>query len=206
MTMGVMEILMKALAAFLTLFVFTCPSLTAQDRPPRFQVFAGYSFVHKVSTGPAFNGWDINASWNLKRYSGAAGNFVRYFSLTADLSGVYGQYAVAGAAISPSPGSHLATYDLGYYRFLLGQRFTFSEHKFSPFFQSLIGVSDWREPRSRPSLTMGGGGLDIVLSKHFVYRVFQADYTHLAFVPPHSEWLSQIELRTGVVFRFGKSM
>jgi hypothetical protein len=201
-----MEMPMKALARFLTLFLFTIPSLTAQDRPPRFQVFAGYSFLDNVPHGPRYNGWDINASWNLKRYSSAAGSFVRYFSLATDLSGVYGpyKYVVPGSVYSPSLGSHLATQDIGYYRLLLGQRFTFSENKFAPFLQSLVGVSDWRMPTgSIAGFSMGcGGGLDIVLGKHFAYRVIQADYTHVAL---HAMWASQIEVRTGVVFRFGKS-
>ena len=201
---------MKALARFLTLFLFTIPSLTAQDGTPRFQVFAGYSFLDNVPGNPTFNGWDINASWNLKRYSGAAGNFVRYFSLSAEFSGVYGPYTyiVPGSASSSPQGWPLITKNVGYYRYFLGQRFTFSEHKYEPFIQTQVGVSDWRIPTgSRASFTMGfGGGLDIVLSKHFAYRVFQADYTNVVREPPHRWWDSQIELRTGVVFRFGKSM
>lgn len=210
MTMGVMEILMKALAGLLTIFVFTCPYLTAQDRSPRFQLFAGYSFVGSGGSGPVLNGWDITAGWNLKRYSPAASGIVRYFSLTADLSGDYTPYTyiVPGTVFQSGPVWPLITKESGYYRLLVGQRFAFSEHKYVPFFQSLVGVSDWRMPTgAKARFTLGcGGGLDIVLGKHFAYRVIQADYITMVQAQRYSGWTNQVELRTGVVFRFGKSM
>ena len=122
--------------------------------------------------------------------------------------------------------------------FLIGPRYGFYNHsRFTPFGEILFGVghasvsTDIRFPECRRSsplaqlllpdnvsarLTasrtsfamMAGGGLDIRLTKHFTYRLFDADYyltRPVSFITGENVNKNNVRLTTGVNFTWGEA-
>jgi len=201
--------MLPAMVAFLCTFATLA---VAQDKPaPKWELFGGYSFfypgadVHGQLPGALFpissrlesNPRGIGAS--------ATYNFNRWLGLTLDAS----HHWPAGE--DTNCGVCKLLDDAGFSNLSLGPKVTFRSHRFSLFFEGLVGAHRLF-PEAFHEVTklgfMGGGGLDINLSQHFALRLIRADYVHSNYrfgapgVTPPTE-IRGVRLQTGLVFMFG---
>ncbi|MCU1256164.1 MAG: hypothetical protein JWM83_2463 [Candidatus Angelobacter sp.] len=180
----------------------------AQDQPPKWELYGGYSFlypgadVHGVlplGLVPLTSRMESNP-----RGAGlsATYNFNRWFGLTLDTSTHWGSGEKGlGGRIDDAAFSNLS----------FGPKITFRSTHFSPFLEALVG-----DHRLMPDAFhdidkigfMAGGGLDLNVSRHFALRLFRADYVHSSYrygpkaTTPTTD-LSGARLQAGVVFMFG---
>ncbi|HWX54715.1 MAG TPA: OmpA family protein [Verrucomicrobiae bacterium] len=201
-----------ALATLSATLVILCAFGTlaaAQDHPaPKVELYGGYSFwypgadVHgvrplglstltsRMESNP--RGVGVSATYNFNRWLG----------LTLDASDHWG----SGEKV-------LATKldDAGLFNVSLGPKVTFRSRHFSPFLEVLVG-----DHRLMPEAfhhvnklgLMGGGGLDVNLSRHVALRLFRADYVWSSYrygpaaTTPSTD-LSGVRLQSGLNFMFG---
>jgi opacity protein-like surface antigen len=208
----------------------------AQDSTPKVQIFGGYSLVHAGKgglTGAAadsamgapsgtfgvasnFNGWNVEAQYNVTRWLGVVGDF----------GGRYGTPIVASSASGVSGLPSLTAYSL-----LFGPVLSYkTKARMTPFVHALFG---WDRASLSGSALSGlpsssaattytdfamafGGGLDYKLSRHLAVRVGQLDYLYTghdlnslygsAFGPGRFQGLASHEnnlrFSTGIVVRF----
>jgi outer membrane protein OmpA-like peptidoglycan-associated protein len=187
-----------ALCAFGTLAV-------AQEQPvPKWEFFGGYSFLYPGAdvhgTLPSQSiPMSSHLDWNLRGAGASATyDFSRHFGITLDASDHWG--------ISANRADHADFSNLS-----LGPKFTFRHTHFSPFLEVLVG-----DQRLYPEAfhhidklgVMGGGGLDLNLSKHFAWRLIRADYVASSYRYGSSSStpttvLHGARLQTGLVFMLG---
>jgi len=196
---------MKTEGILIALLLLIALPLRGQDSYPTGEVFGGYSFSHGSadSVGHNLNGWGAS-------FSGAG---TRYFGMTADFSGTYGSgtyipFCFAPAIVVPvPPGCPTETQNLSAYHFLFGPRFTLRTQRATPFAEALFGVSSLRQEKAgtRTGFAMGfGGGVDVPLTEHFAYRVFQVDYIPARKPNGLGGWDYEFRVQTGIVFTFGR--
>jgi outer membrane protein OmpA-like peptidoglycan-associated protein len=189
---------LAVLCAFGTLAV-------AQEQPvPKWELFGGYSFLYPGADvhgtlPPGSLPVSSHLDWNLRGAGASATyDFTRHFGITVDASDHWG--------ISRNRLDHTDFSNLS-----IGPNFTFRHNHFSPFLEVLVG-----DQRLYPEAfhhidklgVMGGGGLDVNLSKHFAWRLLRADYvaSSYRFGPSDSTpttVLHGARLQTGLVFMFG---
>ena len=175
----------------------------AQEQPaPKWELFGGYSFLYPGADVHGTLGSipvSSHLDWNL-RGAGASVtyDFTRHFGMTVDASDHWG--------ISQNRLDHTDFSNLS-----IGPKFTFRYSHLSPFLEVLAG-----DQRLYPEAfhhidklgVMGGGGVDVNLSRHFAWRLIRADYvaSSYRFGPSSSTSTTVLHgarLQTGLVFMFG---
>jgi outer membrane protein OmpA-like peptidoglycan-associated protein/opacity protein-like surface antigen len=191
----------------------TCATLAvAQDRPvPKGELFGGYSFFH---AGADVHGQLPGALFpissrlepNPRGFGGSVTyNFNRWLGLTLD-----GSHHLRSGE-STACGVCKVIDDASFSNLSLGPKVTLRRHRFSLFFEGLVGAHRlWPEAFHHVTKLgfMAGGGLDINLSRHFALRLLRADYVYSnyrfgsAAVTPETK-IRGVRLQTGLVFMFG---
>jgi outer membrane protein OmpA-like peptidoglycan-associated protein len=195
-------------ATIVVLFAL-CDLAAAQDQPaPKWELYGGYSFLYP--------GADIHGvlplglaplSSRLESNPRGVGlsatyNFNRWFGLTLGTSTHWG---------SGENGISNKLDDAAFSNLSFGPKITFRSRHFSPFLEALVG-----DHRLMPDAFhdidklgfMGGGGLDLDVSRHFALRLFRADYVESSYrygpkaTTPTTD-LSGVRLQAGIVFKFG---
>ncbi len=191
----ILEDQMRKLIGFSFLLLFSLLASAQRPRPPRFEVFAGYSYLHRFNH---FHGWSGSFTWNFSRYIGA----------TADFSGHYRSDSGVIPFTPPltfSTSTHLHSFTFGptvSYR---------NRTRFTPFGHALFGVS--RLSGTASTSTVGsssfslnnfgeyfGGGLDVRLTPRLAVRAAQFDVLYIRF--PGGFWERHFRYSGGIVFRF----
>ncbi|HVA62302.1 MAG TPA: PKD domain-containing protein, partial [Terriglobales bacterium] len=179
---------------------------------PRFELFAGYSYVRALRNSGNRIAWmsGLSSSFaiNANRYLGVVFDFAAYHASR------FGPGAPPTGGIVPASGK--------VFTYMVGPRLSFRHPSFTPFVQALFGEMDARTLTLKncngggctPLLAQSGfgfnlgAGLDYTLSHHLAWRVIQAEYAMTRLPDPTSlagQVRSQNDLRlsTGLVFRFG---
>lgn len=178
------------------------PASSHDQGHPGGEVFLGYSYAR-------FNVKSLGNKENFDFHGGTAsiaGNVNRWLGLVAD----FGGYKISGL---PSGTDGKA------FTFLFGPRFSHRGERWTPFLQFLFGAarlstdfSGTPVPNSffgagsiheNAFATAMGGGLDLKLSKHLAWRVFQGEYLLTRFKDGDNNQQNNIRAATGLVFRFG---
>jgi outer membrane protein OmpA-like peptidoglycan-associated protein len=189
--------------------------ITNHDRTfPRWELFGGYSFLY-----PGANLHYINPGAtlpvSLRQESNPRGvgasvsyNFTRWLGVTGDFSGDWG----SGEGGPDLAAGYIGTLDDSeLYTASIGPKLTYRKTHFAPFIEGLVG---WQRLHSEyigsnDSIGfMGGGGIDVPLTRHFGLRPIQGDYvfSNHRFGPsatvPTTE-LRGVRLQSGAIFMFG---
>jgi outer membrane protein OmpA-like peptidoglycan-associated protein len=200
---GRMLAVLSATVAFLCTFATFA---AAQDQPaPKWELYGGYSFMH---FGADVHGQLPGALFPLSsrlevnpRGIGASGtyNFNRWLGLTLDYSTHFGSGEV-----------YPAIDDSGLTNFSLGPKVTFRSRHFAPFLEALVGdhrlTAEGFHNIDKLGF-MGGGGLDVVVSRHVALRLLRADYVYSNYqygdptVTPKTE-IRGARLQMGINFMF----
>jgi hypothetical protein len=184
----------------------------AQDEPaPKWELFGGYSFFHPGADVHGLLPLGVSpVSSRLEPNPRGAGvsltyDFNRWFGLTLDASTHWGSRETGlGRRIDDAAFSNLS----------FGPKITFRGEHFSPFLEALVG-----DHRLMPDAFhdidklgfMGGGGLDINVSRHVALRLIRADYVMSSYqygtstsTPPTPKTdIRGARLQSGVVFMWG---
>ena len=202
----------RVLAMLPVMIAFLCAFGTlaaSQDQPaPKWELYGGYSFwypgadVHGVPPLGL-----ISLTSRLESNPRGAGlsatyNFNRWFGFTLDTSTHWGsRESTLVRRIDDAAFSNLS----------FGPKITFRSAHFSPFLEALVG-----DHRLMPDAFhdidklgfMGGGGLDVNVSRHVALRLLRADYVKSSYrygpraTTPSTD-LSGVRLQAGIVFMFG---
>ena len=203
--------LVAVLAAFLS-FALTA----AATDVPGFETYLGYDWVRFNPNTASIPSFDAN---------GGSGQFVYNFHKGIGL-------AFDAGAVTKDTFS--GVFSNRQTHFLIGPRYGFYNHsRFTPFGEVLFGganasvsTSILKAPMVLPSSSitipddvsanltasrtsfamMAGGGLDIRLSKHITYRLFDADYfltRPVSFISGENVNKNNVRLTTGVNFTWG---
>lgn len=189
--------------------------VTPHDHPfPRWELFGGYSFLY-----PGANLHYINPGATLpvsiRQESNPRGvgasltyNLNRWLGLTGDFSG---NFKDGEGAPNLAEGYMGTLDDSNLYSASIGPKLTYRKTHFAPFVEGLVGWqrmhSDYFGSNDAIGF-IGGGGIDIPLSRHFAVRPIQGDYvfSNQHFGPsgkvPTTE-LRGVRLQSGAVFMFG---
>ena len=198
-----------AMSAAMTAVLCTCATLAAaQDQPPpKWEIFGGYSVFDPGATisgelPGALLPLSSRLEWN-PRGAGASVtyNFDKWLGLTLDTSTHWG---------SGESGLANRLDDAAFSNLSFGPKITFRHHRFSPFFEVLVG-----DHRLMPDAfhdvdklgVMIGGGIDANLSRHIALRLIRADFvlSNYRYGPssvPSTE-IRGLRAQTGLVFMFG---
>src|SRR6478672_2672276 len=179
----------------------------AQDQPaPKLELYGGYSFMH---FGADVHGQLPGALFPLSsrlevnpRGIGASGtyNLNRWLGLTLDYSTHFG-----------SGEAPLAIDDAGFTNISLGPKITFRSRHFAPFLEALVGdhrlTAEGFHNIDKLGF-MGGGGLDVNLSRHIALRLLRADYVYSNYQYGDPAVTERTEIRgarlqMGINFMFG---
>ena len=158
----------------------------------RFELFAGYSYLHFTDPGyhvepdliGSLDGGSVSGAFNLTSHLGLVGDF-----------GIY----EASQAGQLSGGKILT--------FLFGPRLSLRARRFTPFIQALGGgarfIDNGEYGYNIGSPSWGaGGGLDVNLSKHFGVRAFQLEYLKTYFSDGIRGHQENVRASAGVMVRF----
>ena len=166
----------------------------AQD-VPKFDVFAGYSYVRENPATSGIDSFSMNGGSASVTY-----NATPWLSAVADFGGYH-----SSDILSTGIDGTLSTY-------LFGPRISYRHHsRITPFGQALFGVAHigghngLAFSSSNNSFAMAiGGGVDFKVSHRFSVRPLQVDYLMTRFNELGLGAQSQNNLRvsTGVVFHF----
>ncbi len=191
--------------------------VTKQDHPfPRWEIFGGYSFVYPGASLHYLNpGATLPVS--LRQESNPRGvgasltyNFTRWLGVTGDFSGDWGD----GEGGPNLAANYIGTLDdSNLYTASVGPKLTYRKAHFAPFIEGLVGWqrlhSEYAGIGSDDNIGfMGGGGIDVPLTRHFGLRPIQGDYvfSNHHFGPsatvPTTE-LRGVRLQSGAIFMFG---
>src|SRR5438270_3190307 len=202
----------RVIAMLPATIVFLCAFGTlaaAQDGPaPKWELYRGYSFLYP--------GADIHGTLPLglvpltsRLESNPRGvglsatyNFNRWFGLTLDTSTHWGSgESTLAQKIDDAAFSNLS----------FGPKITFRSAHFSPFLEALVGdhrlTAEGFHDIDKLGF-MGGGGLDVNVSRHIALRLIRADYVFSTYqygdpgVTPATE-IRGARLQVGVNFMFG---
>lgn len=195
-------------SAALAVLCGTATLSAAQDLPaPKWEIFGGYSVfgpgadVHGLLPGGLLP-VSSRLEWN-PRGAGVSVtyDFNRWLGITLD-----------GSTFRNSGESGLARIDdTAFSNLSLGPKITFRHGRFSPFLEGLVG-----DHRLMPDAFhdiqklgfMGGGGLDINVSRHVAVRLLRADYVFSNYrygpsaTTPATE-IRGVRLQAGLTFMFG---
>src|SRR3984893_1362466 len=184
----------------------------AQDQPaPKWELYGGYSFFHPgADVHGLLPGGISPVSSRLEPNPRGVGlsltyDFNRWFGLTLDASTNWGSRETGlGRRIDDAAFSNLS----------FGPKITFRSAHFSPFLEALVG-----DHRLMPDAFhdidklgfMGGGGLDVNVSRHFALRLIRADYVWSSYqygtstsTPPTPKTdIRGVRLQAGVVLMWG---
>jgi opacity protein-like surface antigen len=185
---------LKLLVSLLAVLSFFAVTASAQETAPKFDVFAGYSYLQ---ANPGVSGVD---SFHLHGGSASvAYNYNTWLSAVADFGGYNN-----GNVLSTGASGTLSTY-------LFGPRVSYRHfRRITPFGQVLFGAghansSAFKTTTSENTFAMSvGGGVDYKLFDHFSIRPVQADYlmTRFGVGTMGTQTQNNVRLSTGFVFRF----
>ena len=184
----------------------------AQDQPaPKWELFGGYSFFHPgADVHGLLPGGISPVSSRLEPNPRGAGlsltyDFNRWFGLTLDASTHWG---------SGETGLDRKIDDAAFSNLSFGPKITFRGNHFAPFLEALVG-----DHRLMPDAFhdidklgfMGGGGLDVNVSRHVALRLIRADYVWSSYqygtstsTPPTPKTdIRGVRLQAGVVLMWG---
>jgi len=184
----------KLLVSLLAVLFISAVSAYAQESAPKFDVFAGYSYVQAnpgVTGASSFhlNGGDANVGYNINHWLAGVADF--------------GGYTKGNIFNSGNSGT-VSTY-------LFGPRLSYRHYRrFTPFSQVLFGTA---HANSTTFSTIGsqnafamtaGGGVDVKVLDHVAVRPFQAEYLMTRFGEGTLGTRTQNNFRisTGFVVRF----
>jgi outer membrane protein OmpA-like peptidoglycan-associated protein len=198
--------ILKMLPAMIAL-LFTFNTLAAaQDQTPKWELYGGYSFFYPRTTvtgtlpGALFPlSSRVESNPNGVGVSGTY-NFNRWFGITLDGSNHWG---------SGETTLFTRLDDGRFSNISIGPKVTFRSTHFAPFLEALVGdhrfVPEAFHSVDKAGLMLGGG-LDIVLSRHFAYRLLRADYvvSNYNFGPsvPATN-IRGVRLQMGLNYMFG---
>jgi len=198
------------LLALAALLLLVGGSAAAQDQPaPKWEFFGGYSWIdpnanaHAPGSVAGLPGIISPKLASEPRGIGTAltYNFNRWLGGTADFSGHWGGDK---ARLPLSNNSNL-------FNLSFGPKLTYRTEHFSPFIEAMAG---WHQLHPDGFNSdgrfgfLGGGGIDMDVSKHLALRLIQADYllSNHHFGPsstiPTTD-LRAARLQTGVVWKLG---
>ena len=186
---------------------------------PRWEVFAGYSYLRAVPTLADgnrlefLNGGSTSIAFNFNRYLGLVGDFGGFNDTRLLLEGTGGVASVDHQVDSGSV-----------FTFLAGPKFSYRKYsRINPFAQVLFGGVHASAVElsgcpagcaALPSLPVetafaltAGGGLDIKVLRRFSIRLLQAEYLMTNFKnlsTGSSATQNDMRLSSGIVFRFGE--
>jgi outer membrane protein OmpA-like peptidoglycan-associated protein len=180
-------------------------------RVPRFELFAGYSYLRAVPELAAgnrlvwMNGGSASLAFNLNRYLGLVGDFGAYTN---------SEVRFTGASTSTVDVNNANVAALTY---LFGPRLSFRKYdRIVPFAQVLFGdvhanqvtlagctVNCTLLPSQDSFAMTAGGGLDLRVHHHFAIRIIQAEYLMTTFAGYTTGMQNDLRLSSGIVFRFG---
>lgn len=154
----------------------------AQDEFPKFEVSAGYSYLHVGDTGISdnLNGISASVDYNEKSWIGGVFDFGVYHGGPSTIDG------------------HITSYQFG-------PRVVRRGGKFTPFAQLLFGGANLSSGAfSQTSIAASiGGGADYDWKEHLGFRVLQAEYMLTKFNDTTGrDRQGNVRLSVGVVLRF----
>jgi outer membrane protein OmpA-like peptidoglycan-associated protein/opacity protein-like surface antigen len=180
---------------------------------PRFELFMGYSYVGAAPRNDrnrivGLHGGSESLAFNLNNFLGIVADFGAYESDHLTLEGVPPIRVHADGAM---------------YSYLFGPRVSFRSGRVTPFAQYLLGgayvshvtISGCSGSAictplaSENAIAMtAGGGIDVTLTRHIAWRLFQAEYMFTRLRDPLSSTgqtarQNDVRLSTGIVFRMG---
>ncbi len=207
---------MKCVAVLAAILSFGLTAAAADS--PGFEAYFGYDWVKFNPDATAIPSFTANGGSAQLVY-----NFYKGVGLTFD----------AGAVTKDT---FSGVFNNRQTHFLIGPRYGFHNHsRFTPFGEILFGGADAsvstsiveaptvlpstaitvpdnvsaRLTASRTSFAMmAGGGLDIRLSKHFTYRLFDADYfltRPISFISGENVNKNNLRVTTGVALTWGEA-
>jgi outer membrane protein OmpA-like peptidoglycan-associated protein len=203
----------RVLAMLLATLAVLCAFGTlaaAQDQPaPKWELFAGYSFIYPNARLHAVNPF-VNANQESNPRGLGAGftyNVNRWFGLTVDFS-------ATPWASGETPAQLSILDDAQFYNVSFGPKLTYRRKHFAPFIEGLVGwhhLTEDHVPLVGHTDTFGfmlGGGVDVPISEHFGLRLARADFvfSNHQFPPDalvESTGVRGVRLQTGVIFMFG---
>jgi outer membrane protein OmpA-like peptidoglycan-associated protein len=176
LTGGRLAVLWSVLAIFLCA---AASIATAQEEQPtpKWDLFAGYSWadpgakLHAISNGtPLNNAFGAQLNSDTRGFGTAlTRNFNKWFGVTGDFA----------AHFSGSGDGFPRSADASLYTLSLGPKFTMRGEHLSPFIEALVGWNrlspDGFDNDDRVGF-MTGGGLDWAFTRHWGWRVIQADW------------------------------
>lgn len=154
-------------------------SALAQDEHPKFELFAGYSFLTPQGEAKFDAGYNFSVVYNVNRWLGVVTDFSKNIENNFDAK----------------------TYNL-----MIGPQVTYRRSGVQPFAHAMIGAQAFEVRMFGHSDRIGalamavGGGLDAGVGKHFAVRIIQMDYIRNLNADFHSD--DSLRLSAGVVFRF----
>lgn len=183
---------------------------------PRFELFAGYSYLRAVPTQAAgnrlmwMNGGSTSLAFNFNRYVGIVGDFGAYTNSQMKFTGGYTSTVDVNNA------------NVAALSYLFGPRVSFrNSGRITPFVQALFGGMHANQvvlkgctfsctllPVQDTFAMTAGGGLDLRIHRHFALRLIQAEYLMTRFASYTTGTTAQqndIRLSSGIVFRMGGS-
>jgi hypothetical protein len=183
---------------------------------PKFELFAGYSYLRAVPTLAAgnrlawSNGGSASMAFNVNRYLGLVGDFGAYTNSQVRFTG-----GSAATVNVDNPNVAVLTY-------LFGPRLSFRKNeRITPFAQVLFGgvhanlvtlagctVNCTVIPAQDSFAMTAGGGLDVKVRPHLAIRIIQAEYLMTNFedlTTGNKALQNDMRLSAGIVFRFGGS-
>jgi peptidoglycan-associated lipoprotein len=191
---------MKFPVAFSLLLAAACavPAIAQSNPPALWEVGAGYNFVHTNAPPSGCGCFSMNGGT-----ASIARPFTPSFSIVGEFNGITnGNVNASGHSLT------LLSY-------LAGPRYRLStaRGRFSPFAQALVGGVHASGALYAPSGSASGsanafaasvgGGLDVALNRHVALRLVEADYLLTLLPNGVNSRQNNLNLTTGVVFRFG---
>lgn len=174
-------------------FLSLCGVAAHAQESPRFDVFAGYSYVRENPSGPvssfSLNGGSASLTYHWKDWVSGVADF-----------GAYHNGNILGSGVDGT----LSTY-------LFGPKFTYrSYHHFTPFAETLFGVAHAGASiaggsSSQNAFAMAlGVGVDYRLNSRFALRPLQVDYLLTRFPEgtPNNQSQNNLRASTGIVIHF----
>jgi hypothetical protein len=191
------------LLAVLSITLISVPAWAQSDENPKWDLFVGYQWLHPGGSVPAAFG-DPNAPSPFKIPDMSAGfggaftyNFDPHFGLEFDGGHNWGSSNYEATAS-------------------VGPRLMFRSENVDVFLHGLVSYNRLAVSGLNPSNGIGaiiGGGMDLPITKHLAFRLFEADYVWArhnfaddvspVFSDLRRPTLEGARLRTGLVFSWG---
>jgi len=219
----------KKLVPFLSVIVLMCSAAaalaqsTTSDDYPRVEVFAGYSALGEVNSGPISFGPTASTSGDYATPTGfetsVIGNLSRHFGIKGDFSAHFGNESGLSTFNACTPTCTTVTQDVQFktrvYNFLAGPEFKArNSTRFTPFAYALGGVAHTSASFTSTGPTFNfllkksdnvfalavGGGLDIRAGKRVSFRG-TVDYNPMFIRDSGSDRRDLVRISAGLLFR-----